>query len=58
MNLGIVETLFKEIGPEKFEESEDRDEERETLMYALDYRKVWESSSKAYNWLKSRRISD
>lgn len=58
MNPGIVETLFREIGPEKFEESEDRDEEREALMYALDYRKVWESSPKAYNWLKSRRISD
>ncbi len=58
MNPGIVETLFREIGPEELEESEDRDEEREALMYALDYRRVWESSPKAYKWLKSRRISD
>ncbi|RAM59795.1 hypothetical protein DS67_00385 [Mesotoga sp. SC_4PWA21] len=53
----IVEMLFRDMGSVKFEELKE-DDEREAAMYALDYRQVWESSPKAYNWLKTRRISD
>ncbi|PNE22876.1 hypothetical protein V511_05810 [Mesotoga sp. Brook.08.YT.4.2.5.1] len=54
----IVEMLFRDMGSVKFEELKEEDDEREAAMYALDYRQVWESSPKAYNWLKTRRISD
>ncbi|WP_219724932.1 hypothetical protein [Mesotoga sp. Brook.08.YT.4.2.5.1] len=50
--------LFRDMGSVKFEELKEEDDEREAAMYALDYRQVWESSPKAYNWLKTRRISD
>lgn len=56
MNPLVLEYLLEDFDPDEYDEAEDESIRREAILYALEYRRFWESNVKAIRWLKTQHI--